>query len=561
MSIFQSPEEEDYLNYSKYLSLVKKSLKKVSKIQDPAEKESQLEETISEAIENVYNITEEGNHFEAGELLYSIGEVLEEMENIAYVHAIRVYDEAVSLWKDLIAQYKRQGKLHEISELYLRIADIYRIKYENPELERKHILKSIKFLKQETELLEHLNEGRKLPQNYQNIAELYYKLSKFEKAIEYYRKVIYFGKHNNFIDILPYSYRKVSECYRKLDQVNKAKEVLFNAVDFFMSLYHQANKKNDNAAVAQVCQILKNIFKSLKKKHSYIHYSKKEAGAYIRLAERIKEEGKERYKIARYYRGAALCYKDIKSNALDSASCFVLAGNYSVKMEDFNQAVINYYDAATLFQRLENYELAYKHFMKAGDYYWKLKDYDDATNCYLNAYEAAIEGKIEFNKYGLFNQIIRGLHKIAGEGLKSKQFYKAASLILESIKFYEQLESSKDFLLEEMIKNTYKYYYRAASLSKISYSHIVNSYIVAALSLILIGKLDKAREILSEISAESTTIAVYKQMINLIIERAKQGKEVSIDNFPFQIKRLILNSIDIKYLISLFSKIDSNGTK
>jgi hypothetical protein len=232
-----------------------------------------------------------------------------------------------------------------------------------------------------------------------------------------------------------------------------------------------------------------------------------------------------------------------------------------VKIEDYNQAVINYYDAASLFQRLDNYELAYKHFMKAGDNYWKIEDYDEATNCYLNAYEAAIEGNVEFNKYGLFNQIIRGLNKIAGEGLKSKEFYKAASLILESIKFYEQLESSKDFLLEEMIKNTYKYYYRAANLSKISYSHIVNSYIVAALSLILIGKLKKAQDILSEIQSEGTTIKIYKKMINIIIERVKQGKKVDIDCFPFQIKRLIQNSIDIKYLISLFSKVKSNGNQ
>jgi tetratricopeptide (TPR) repeat protein len=556
---FQRPEEEDYLNYSKYLSLIKQSIKKVNKIQNPAERENQLEETISEAIDYVYDITDEENRFEAGELLYSIGEVLENMESVPYSHALKIYDESVSIWKDLIEQYKRQGKLHEISELFLRIADIYRVKYENTELERKYILKSIKFLKQETELLEHLNEGRKLPQNYQNIAELYYKLSKFEKAIEYYKKVIYFGKHNNFIDILPYSYRQISECYRELDQIRKSKEVLFNAVDFFMSLYHQADEKNDYSSLAQVCQILKSLFKSLKKKNSYIHYSKKEAGAYLSLAERMKEEGKELHKIARYYRGAALCYKDIESNLLESASCFVLAGNYCVKLEDYNQAVINYSDAANLFQQLENYEQAYKHFMKAGDYYWKIENYDGATNNYLNAYEAAIEGNIEFNKYGLFNQIIRGLHKIAGEGLKSKEFYKAASLILESIKFYEQLESSKDFLLEEMIKNTYKYYYRAANLSKISYSHIVNSYIVAALSLILIGKLEKSREMLSEIDSEGTTIKIYKKMIRMIIERVKTGKEVDIDCFPFQIKRLIQNSIDIKYLISLFSKVKSNG--
>ncbi len=556
--MFQRHGEEEFLDYSEYLSNVKKSIKQASKIQNPFEQKAEIDKTISNAIEYVYDISEEENRFEVGELLYSIGEMLENMDGLEYSHALKVYDESVSLWKKQIGIYKRQGKLHEISELFLRIADVYRVKYEDYKLEKKYILKSIKFLRQETELLEELNESRKLPQNYQNIAELYFKLSEFEKAIQFYRYVINFAKHNNFIEYLPYSFRQISVCYKELNMIKKAKEVLFNAIDFFLSLYHETNEKNDPISLAQICQILKSLFKSLKKKRAYIYYTKKEAGAYISLAEKIKEEGEEPHKIARYYRGAALCYRDIEENFLESASCFVLAGNYCIKVEDYNQAVINYFDAATIFQALSNYELAYKNFMKSGDYYWKIKDCDGATKSYLNAYESAMEGKVEFNKYGLFNQIIRGLNKIAGEGLKSKEFYKAASLILESIKFYEQLDGAKDFLLEDMIKNTYKYYYRAANLSKINNSHIVNSYVVAALSLILIGRLEKAQEIISEIKSKGNTVRGYKTMVDIIIERIKHGKKVNIECFPFHIKRLIKNSIDVQYLIYLFSKINSN---
>ncbi|GAJ05678.1 unnamed protein product, partial [marine sediment metagenome] len=255
----------------------------------------------------------------------------------------------------------------------------------------------------------------------------------------------------------------------------------------------------------------------LAEEDNYINFSKKEAGAYIDLAETLEKTNDNYHKIARYYRGAGLCYQEIENNLIECASCFLLAGNFSEKIEDYSQAARNFFDGANIFKELNNMDLAYKHFIKAGDNFWKIGSINESTESYLNAYDIAIEGGLEYDRYGIFNQIIRGLNKIAEEDLKNKQFFTAATLILESIKFYEQLDTAKDFLLREMVNNVYRYYYRAANLKKINSSHIILSYVLASISCILNGKLDKAWKVISEIDSGGNTVRKYKEIIRIMI--------------------------------------------
>ncbi|MBD3197873.1 MAG: hypothetical protein GF317_22670 [Candidatus Lokiarchaeota archaeon] len=519
---------------------------------DPQEHIKKIEEIISSALKYSEEISQTGEFFDAGEFLFSISTMVEE---ISYYESLKLYERIISLWGNQIDKYRMLGKWHEISELHLRISEIYAEKFKDYKREKKHILRCIRFLRQECKIMEEFNEGRKLAQNYQNIAELYLKISNFGKAIKYYEKVIKYAKILNFYDLLSYSYRQISFSYEELDDYRLSQEILLEAIDYFTDLFQAFEKKNENLALSQLSQILKNIYKDLDNEKQYVNYSKKEAGAYINIAEELVKKKKNYYKIARYYRGAALCYKSIENNLIESASCFVLAGNYSEKMDDFNQTGINYFDAAKMFKKLNNPDMAYKHFMKAGDNFWKIKEHSKSTESYLYAYDIAMEAKLEFNRFGLFNQIVRGLNIIAKEGLKNKQFYTAATLILESVKFYEQLDTAKDFLLREMIKNTYKYYYRAANLKKIGYSHIVHSYIVAALSLILIGQCDKAKEIVSEIKSNGETVNLLKSLITTLIKWVSEGKKVELDKLPFKMRRIVERSEDIKYLLELFKRI------
>jgi tetratricopeptide (TPR) repeat protein len=455
----------------------------------------------------------------------------------------------------LIDEFKSLAKLHQIAEINLKIADIYANKLSVYKLEKFHILESINYLQQESNLLKDFNQSRTLTQNFQNIAELYLRLSDYENALMYYQKVIEISKAYEFYDLLSYSYQQIASCYKELDDYNKANEIILDGIEYFANLSTLFEEKNENLALAQICQILKNLYLILNDKDQFLLYSKREAGAYIDLAESIEKSDKNLHKIAQYYRGAALCYQELhNNNLLEAASCFLLAGNYSDKIEDFNNAAINFFDAANVFKEMENWEMTYKLFIKAGDNYWKINEENLSTESYLNAYDIAIERNLEFNRFGIFNQIVRGLNKVAKQNLKNKQFYSSATLILESIKFYEQLDTSKDFLLEEMVRNVYRYYYRAANMKKIGVSHIVQSYLLASLSCLLIGKLAEAWSIISEMESEGNTINNYKEMIRIIMVWLTEGKDVEIQNFPYHIKRLIYSSEEILYLVNLFNR-------
>lgn len=505
--------------------------------------------TAEDARAYANNLAESREFEEAGEFLNAMGDIIEELNSS---QAYKLFKLSIDFWEKQINEYKLQAKFHEIAEIYKRLADIYIEKFRNNKLEKKHILNAISYIKQESKILKEFNEIRKLLQNYQNLAELYLRISYFKKAIRYFGLVIDIAKEYLFFDLLSYSYQQIYKSYRELGELKKANELISDGIEFFIQIYEKYDDKNDQLALSQIFHVLKKLYKLIDDEDQFLNFSKKEAGSYINLAEKVIKNEENFQKIAGYYRGAALCYQEINDNLIESASCFILAGNYSEKIEDYSDAGANFYNAAITFREINNNELSYKHFVKAGDCYWKIGNVNDSTDSYLNAYDIAVEGNLEYNRFGIFNQIIRGLNIIAKEGLKSKRFFTAATLILESIKFYQQLDTAKDFLVNEMVKNVYKYYYRAANLKKIGYSHIVQSYILAAISSVLNGRIEKAEKILSEIEIKGNTAKRYIQLVEMIIERVSEGKKVDYKSFPYHLQRIVYGSEEISYLIHLF---------
>ena len=217
-----------------------------------------IQEIISSSISFSNEIAQSGEYFEAGEFLYSAALIIEDLD---FSEALKLYEQIVELYKKLIVDYKLQAKLHEIAELYLRIAEISIEKFQDTLLEKKNILSSIKFLKLESSLLKEFNETRKLAQNYQNIAELYLKLSDFKNSIKYYERVIKISKDDHYYDMLSYSYRQIGTCYEEIDDYNKSQDVILEGVEFFSNLAAELEDKNENLTLAQIYQILKNLYK------------------------------------------------------------------------------------------------------------------------------------------------------------------------------------------------------------------------------------------------------------------------------------------------------------
>ncbi|GAH38150.1 unnamed protein product, partial [marine sediment metagenome] len=81
---------------------------------------------------------------------------------------------------------------------------------------------------------------------------------------------------------------------------------------------------------------------------------------------------------------------------------------------------------------------------------------------------------------------------------------------------------------------------------------IVQSYVMAAISSILNGKINKALDILSEIESEGTTVKKYKELVKLIIKWVSEGKEVEFKNFPYKYQRIIQGSEEITFLLKFF---------
>ena len=154
--------------------------------------------------------------------------------------------------------------------------------------------------------------------------------------------------------MLSYSYRQIGTCYEEIDDYNKSQDVILEGVEFFSNLATKLEEINENLTLAQIYQILKNLYKILAEEENYINFSKKEAGAYIDLAETIEKNSENYHKIARYYRGAGLCYQEIENNLIECASCFVLAGNFSEKIEDYSHAAMNFFDGANIFKELNH---------------------------------------------------------------------------------------------------------------------------------------------------------------------------------------------------------------
>ena len=205
----------------------------INTLEDQKEKTDQSQKIIEDSIITANEISE------SGEFLISIAELL---EGLVSFHSVKLYKQTIKYWNNEVNSIKMQGKLHEVAEIFLRIADIYE-KLEEPKSYKKNILGSIDYLKRESKLLLEFNETRKLAQNYENIAGLYLKVVNYKNAIKYYLNVIEIAKGYYYFDLLSYSYQQISDCYQQLDEIEKSNSLIYDGIEFFSALFQSFEKK------------------------------------------------------------------------------------------------------------------------------------------------------------------------------------------------------------------------------------------------------------------------------------------------------------------------------
>ena len=80
------------------------------------------------------NIAETGEFLEAGEFLYSVASLIEEID---HSKSLKILELVERYWEKQISSSKLQAKLHEIAEIYSRLADLHADKFKDQKLKKK----------------------------------------------------------------------------------------------------------------------------------------------------------------------------------------------------------------------------------------------------------------------------------------------------------------------------------------------------------------------------------------------------------------------------------------
>ncbi len=500
-------------------------------------------------------IAEMGDFFEAAEILSSTANLLEEIDQDI---AKELLKNAMKYWDKQIETCKKQAKFLEIAELHIKQAEIYRDKFRNTKKEKENILYAIQFLNHEADVRLEFNELEAVARTFQNIANLYNQILNFRKAIKFNKMAIKLAKEHGYYQILQYTYQQLFSCFSELGDYNSAKEIVLVGIEYFASealKYEQKDILNLN--LSALYQIIKKLYFMLNDTDNYVSYAKKEASTYISIAQSLGNDPTDAEKKGTLYRGAALCYNEIQNNLIECASCFFLAGNFFHSIEKTSDAAENYNNAAMVFGQIGNYQKAFELYIKAALNYQNINNVRNCLENFLNAYDLTLKEEIDFNRTELYNYLIQGLNKYAKEKIKTKEFYSAATSILESLKFYSSFNSERfsPEIFAEMVKRVSKNYYKAASFKTIRPRNIRFSYFLAALSRLLLKQIDEAKEIMKEVNTNGSRVEKYKAIVNQIIEWINEDKEILISDFPQNIQKFILRYDEVKYIISLFENI------
>jgi len=308
-------------------------------------------------------------------------------------------------WKEQIDILKKQANFQEVAEIYLKIADLNRDTFKNIHKEKENIQFAIHFLKHKADILQEFNELEELSRIYQNIANLFSRISNLKKAIQYNKMAIKLAREHGFYQILSFTYQQLFNCFSELRDYNSAKEVLLIAIEYFANeCLKYENEEILNLNLSELYQIIKRLYYLLNDADDYISYAKKEASSYIRIAQSLGTESKDAERKATLYRGAALCYQEIDNNIIECASCFYLSGNFFRSIDKFTDAGESYNNSAHVFEEIGNYQKAYELYFKAGINYQNGKDLQPCLENFLKAYDLTLEAKIQINNKIIVNK-------------------------------------------------------------------------------------------------------------------------------------------------------------
>ncbi len=328
----------------------------------------------SQSVQDLYDIAE---------MFYSSGNLIEKFD---IQIASGFFQDCIETWSKVVASPQLLGKFSEIGQIHLNIARIFKEKFSNTTMENEHLQKAIPFFLQDIQLMGTLGNIPKVAQLYFTVGGLYLRIDQAANALKCFKEAASIAKKIQYSRLLFNSVEMQAQLYEK-DGSEEAYSNLINETieDLLTEITDKNESPKNELHIAEIYQFVKKLYSLLDNQVEFEHYSKKEANEYIKDAKKKQKEDNLN-ESASLYRGAALCFREIKQH-VDAGSCFHLAANLFQNANQKESAEENYLDAAQEFEKAKNPEKAADLNCTAASIFIERKRYDEAIDAFSNAFD------------------------------------------------------------------------------------------------------------------------------------------------------------------------------
>ena len=538
---------EEYNIDEEIHDIIHSYLDDISSIKDYKIKEQRLMEMISLIISKINKIAQEGDIFEVAGNLMSVAYYLEEFD---YREAQDIYLTAIKYYKRYLMNLEKSGMFKEAIAISNEIAEIFHNKLSDSESEKKYILKSINYHISILDISNGFSQPRDMVILMYNLSELYLKLEDWENTIEISEKTLEFAKENKYYDIIANLYFNLSDIYLFSGEDDKSIDIFEEASLFFSEEEERLDIKKDSYLLSQIYQILKNFNSALNNAQEFRKYSRKEANAYIQLAKSIYNNSKDHQKVAGFYRGAGLCFKETENDYLEGASCFIIAANIFKKINEFTESGLCYSDSAMLFEELGLFNKAVNLYCLAAECGLKTSNHEFTIEKLMSGLDLAKLKNLTVNKDEIAEKIITNLKILSDLHKGNEKFFMSGTLLLETLPYYALLGHSKRTkVVKNLLKDIAKRYESEIVNNSNEAKSLTINYItcLTAISYTAIKDFERSEEFIKKLSnSDSKTIESYRIIADGILNSYRKGKNFDLSNYDKRVKKLFSNSDEIK---------------
>ncbi len=328
----------------------------------------------SQSVQDLYDVAES---------FYSTGNLIEKFD---IQLAGEFFQNSIDSWIKVVASPQLLGKLSEIGQIHLNIARIFKEKFSNPSKENQHLQEAIPLFLQDIQLMGTLGNIPKVAQLYYTLGDLYFRIAQPPNALKCFKEAASIAKKIQYSRLLFKSVEMQAQLYEKEGQEEEYTNLINGAIeDLLDEITDKKSTPPNELYVAEIYQFVKKLYSLLDNQVEFEHYSKKEANEYIKFAKK-KQKEENLSEGASLYRGAALCFREIKQH-VDAGSCFHLAANLFQNAKQNESAEENYLDAAQEFEKAKNMEKAADLYSTAANVFIERKRYDEAIDAFSNAFD------------------------------------------------------------------------------------------------------------------------------------------------------------------------------